>query len=87
MGNYPMLAHNCTQSISFMLLMWQACRMDELGIHIVANIHDAWLACVPEKEAEATKTAMEYVMSNVPDWLTGFPVACEGEIGDSYEIA
>lgn len=81
------LCENITQSISFMLLMWQACRMDELGIHIVANIHDAWLACVPEKEAEATKTAMEYVMSNVPDWLTGFPVACEGEIGDSYEIA
>lgn len=81
------LCENITQSISFMLLMWQACRMDELGIHIVANIHDAWLACVPEKEAEATKVAMEYVMSNVPDWLTGFPVACEGEIGDSYEIA
>lgn len=81
------LCENITQSISFMLLMWQACRMDELGIHIVANIHDAWLACVPEKEAEATKTAMEYVMSQVPDWLAGFPVACEGEIGDSYEIA
>ncbi len=81
------LCENITQSIAFMLLMWQANTIDSLGIHLVANIHDAWIACVPEKEAEATKTAMEYVMSTVPPWLAGFPVACEGEIGDSYEIA
>lgn len=87
MGDYPMLAHNCIQSLAFQLLMWQACRMNEAGIRLIANIHDAWLACVPEAKAEATQKAMELIMSAVPPWLEGFPVACEGELGDTYEIA
>lgn len=78
---------NCVQSIAFQLLMDQACKMDMQGIHLIANIHDAWLACVPEGKAEEVKASMESIMSSVPPWLEGFPVACEGEIGDSYEIA
>ena len=78
---------NCVQALAFQLLMWQACRMNGEGIHLIANIHDAWLACVPEAQAQATMDAMVRIMSSVPDWLEGFPVACEGEIGDSYEIA
>ncbi|WP_303841006.1 DNA polymerase [Selenomonas ruminantium] len=81
------IAENITQSISFMLLGWQACRMNMAGVPLIANIHDAWLSCVPESNAEETMKLMEHWMSSVPSWLEGFPVACEGEIGDSYEIA
>lgn len=81
------LTENLIQALAFQLLMWQACRMNEAGIRLIANIHDAWLACVPEAKAEATQKAMELIMSAVPPWLEGFPVACEGEIGDTYEIA
>lgn len=81
------LTENITQALAFQLLMWQACRMNDAGIRLIANIHDAWLACVPESKAEATQKAMELIMSAVPPWLEGFPVACEGEIGDTYEIA
>ena len=81
------LAENCIQALAFMLLGWQACRMNLAGIPLIANIHDAWLSCVPESNAEETMKLMEHWMSSVPPWLEGFPVACEGEIGDSYEIA
>lgn len=81
------LTENLIQALAFQLLMWQACRMDEQGIPMLANIHDAWLSYAPEDKAEEVQKQMEYWMSQVPDWLKGFPVACEGELGDTYEIA
>lgn len=81
------LTENLIQALAFQLLMWQACRMDEQGIPMLANIHDAWLSYAPEDKAESVQKQMEYWMSQVPDWLKGFPVACEGELGDTYEIA
>ena len=81
------LTENLIQALAFQLLMWQACRMDEQGIPMLANIHDAWLSYAPEDKAEELQKQMEYWMSQVPDWLKGFPVACEGELGDTYEIA
>ena len=61
--------------------------MTEQGIRLIANIHDSFLAICPEEDAERTKAVMEACMSNVPDWLKGFPVACEAEIGKDYCIA
>lgn len=81
------LTENLIQALAFQLLMWQACRIYEEGIPMLANIHDAWLSYAPEAEAQHVQQRMEYWMSQVPEWLKGFPVACEGEIGDTYEIA
>lgn len=78
---------NLCQSYAFMMLGWQACRMQERGINLKANIHDAWITVVPEDKAEETKRIMEECMSAVPDWLAGFPVGCEAEIGDDFRIA
>lgn len=78
---------NLCQSYAFMMLGWQACRMQERGIDLKANIHDAWITVVPEDKAEETKRIMEECMSAVPDWLAGFPVGCEAEIGDDFRIA
>lgn len=78
---------NLCQSYAFMMLCWQACRMQERGIDLKANIHDAWITVVPEDKAEETKRIMEECMSAVPDWLAGFPVGCEAEIGDDFRIA
>lgn len=83
----PVIVHNCTQGISFQLLMWQACRMAEAGVPLACNVHDAWIAVVPESEAQHIHDTMMYWMSRVPDWMPGFPVACEGEIGDDYTVA
>lgn len=81
------LAENLCQYLAFALLQWQACRMTEQGIRLIANIHDSFLAICPEDEAEHTKSVMESCMSIVPDWLGDFPVACEAEIGKDYCIA
>ena len=81
------LAENLCQYLAFALLQWQACRMTEQGIRLIANIHDSFLAICPENEAEHTKSVMESCMSSVPDWLGDFPVACEAEIGKDYCIA
>lgn len=78
---------NLCQSYAFMMLGWQACRMADAGINIKANIHDAWITVVPEEKAEETKRTMETIMSSVPEWLGGFPVGCEAEIGDDFRIA
>ena len=78
---------NLCQSYAFMMLGWQACRMADAGINIKANIHDAWITVVPEEKAEETKRTMETIMSSVPEWLEGFPVGCEAEIGDDFRIA
>lgn len=81
------LAENLCQYLAFALLQWQACRMTEQGIRLIANIHDSFLAICLEDEAEHTKSIMESCMSSVPDWLGDFPVACEAEIGKDYCIA
>jgi DNA polymerase len=78
---------NVCQSYAFMMLGWQACRMTEMGIPLKANIHDAWITVVPSNKAEQVKSLMEQAMASVPDWLCGFPVACEAEIGDDFRIA
>lgn len=81
------VTENVCQSLAFMMLGWQACRMADAGIPLKANIHDAWITVVPTAQAEQTKATMERIMSSVPDWLAGFPVGCEAEIGTDFTIA
>lgn len=81
------LTENLCQYLAFALLQWQACRMTEKGVRLIANIHDSFLAVCLEGEAERIKSVMESCMSQVPEWLPGFPVACEAEIGRDYCIA
>lgn len=82
----PIIAHNCCQSLAFQLLMWQACRMAEHGIHLHGNIHDSFAAIVPDSEVEHTIQVMTECMSSVPEWLQGFPVACEAEVGIDFTV-
>ena len=81
------VTENVCQSLAFMMLGWQACRMADAGIPLKANIHDAWIAVVPTAQAEQVKQLMEKIMSSTPEWLAGFPVGCEAEIGTDFTIA
>lgn len=78
---------NITQALAFALLAWQAENIVAHGVQLHCNIHDAWIAVVPEAKAEETKKIMETCMSQVPAWLPDFPVACEAEVGDDFTIA
>lgn len=82
----PVIAHNCIQSLAFMVLAWQACRMHEAGIQLAANIHDSFATVVPEEQAEETAKRMEHYMSMCPEWASTLPIACESEIGDSFLV-
>lgn len=79
--------NNLVQGLSFVdVIMYQGCRMDEAGIKLACNIHDAWASVTPEERGEYVKQQMLHYMSMVPPALTGLPVACEAEIGTTFEI-
>lgn len=80
------LTENMIQGLAFQMLAWQAVKMQEDGIQLVGNVHDSWFTIVPEIDAIDVAKKMEYWMSQVPDWLPDFPVACEVEIGDDYAV-
>lgn len=81
-----LLTENLTQGLAFQLLMWQACRMDEAGIALKCNIHDAWATVVPASEAEAIGEKMLYYMRQLPPWAEGCPIDAEVEIGDDFTV-
>ena len=81
------LTENLCQYLAFALLMWQACRMKERGIRIIANVHDSFLAACPAGAEKETEAAMLECMTAVPEWLAGFPVGAEAEIGKDFTIA
>ena len=81
------LTENLCQYLAFALLMWQACRMKEKGVRIIANVHDSFLAVCPAGMEEATERTMLECMTSVPEWLDGFPVGAEAEIGKDFTIA
>lgn len=79
--------NNLVQGLSFVdVIMYQGCRMDEAGIKLACNIHDAWASVTPEEQGEYVKQQMLHYMSMVPPALNGLPVACEAEIGTTFEI-
>lgn len=80
------LDENLCQALAFQTLMYQACRMDEAGIALKANIHDSWATVVPEAQADATAQAMVQHMRAVPPWLVGCPLDADAKIGNDFTV-
>lgn len=81
------LTENCIQALAFAMLSWQACRVFMCGVPINCNIHDAWIAVVPDAIAYKCQGIIERYMISTPMWLSGFPVDCECEVGTDFTIA
>lgn len=81
------LTENCIQALAFAMLSWQACRVFMCGVPINCNIHDAWIAVVPDAAAYKCQGIIERYMISTPMWLSGFPVDCECEVGTDFTIA
>lgn len=81
-----MLTENLIQALAFQILMWQACRMDEKGIHIHANIHDSFASVVPTEIAPEVLKKMLNIMKTVPPFVPNLPIDAEGEIGTNFEV-
>lgn len=77
---------NCIQSLAFMILAWQACRMHEAGIQLAANIHDSFATVVPEDKAEETGQLMYKIMTTCPPWASTLPLFAEVEIGRDFGV-
>lgn len=84
------LTENIVQSTAFLLMMWQACNIAKDPNTIpVCNIHDSWAVVVPSIDEQAVKYAadrMQFWMSQVPECMNGFPVACEVETGYDFTV-
>lgn len=80
------LTENLIQGFAFQILMWQACRMNEMGIDIACNVHDSFATVVPAEKAEETQRIMERCMSMCPPWAAGLPIACESEVGEDFSV-
>lgn len=76
-----LLAENVTQAVARDVLADAMLRINPL-FPIVLHVHDEVVSEVP-KNLNQLKT-FENLMSKVPDWAEGLPIACEGWQGKRY---
>jgi len=77
------LTENITQSIARDLLAEAMLRLDRAGFNIVLHVHDEIVAEEPESRADSLPL-FNSIMSKVPSWAAGLPLAVEGWVGDIY---
>jgi DNA polymerase len=75
-----------TQGLAFALLWWQGLRINE-RYKVIGNVHDSWIALVPEEEAVEAREYIYECLTTLPDWLVGLPIDAEVNIGHTYDVA
>lgn len=83
-GN-PVIAHNCVQGLAFAIMRWQALQINK-RYPVIANVHDSWASLVPEDKVDDALEVYKYWMSQVPEWATGVPIACEVKCGTDFTV-
>lgn len=78
------LTENVVQAISRDILVESMHRLDAKGYPIVMHVHDEVVAEVPASAPAETLTEFETIMSVVPSWAAGLPIAVEGWRGERY---
>ena len=71
------LAENVTQAVSRDLLAGAICRLEAAGYPVVLHVHDEAVVEVPESNLHALDD-VQAIMSQVPLWANGLPIAAEG---------
>lgn len=75
-----LIAENIVQAICRDLMCIAMVKMEDENIPVVLHVHDEIVSEVKESIGEHTLKCMVQIMSEVPQWATGFPIACEGFI-------
>lgn len=59
-------------------------RLTDAGFKIVLHVHDEVVVEVPESMAEESKSAIEKLMGQPPEWMRNVPIASEAIITKQY---
>lgn len=71
------LAENCTQAVARDVLFASMPAIEQAGYQILVSIHDELLTETPDT-SEYSSDALAGLMSTVPPWATGLPLAAAG---------
>lgn len=71
------LAENCTQAFARDILAYNMPRIEAEGYKIVLSVHDELLTETPDSD-EFTHERLSALMSTVPPWAEGLPLAAAG---------
>ncbi len=73
----PFIVHNCTQAVARDVLFASMPSIEAEGYEIVLSVHDELLTETPDTEAY-NHERLAALMSAVPDWAPGLPLAAAG---------
>lgn len=72
------LFENCIQSLARDVLADNMPLVEEAGMPIVLSVHDELITEVDDHRRDLTGDRLGELMSHVPDWATGLPLAAKG---------
>lgn len=79
-----LITENVTQAMCRDIMACAMLKLEAEGFPVVAHVHDEILIEVHKSKAKHSIERMVAIMSEVPDWATGFPLECEGFTCDRF---
>ena len=78
------LTENVTQRMARDVLANAIVAMEEAGIEVAFTAHDEVILAVDKDNKEDAKATAERIMTRVPEWCRGLPLAVEGDFCERY---
>jgi hypothetical protein len=74
----PSIYQSIVQALGRDILTFAMLALDDKGYGVVQVIHDQIVTLIKEENSEQSLKEITDIMETCPDWLTNFPLACEG---------